>query len=183
MPERAMAQSARFVNVSRQSAIVNSNGGGSAMLTIDAILAQHGFFEKMEPRHLETLVACARFARFNKNEYIFRIDRPAESFYVIGPGRIAIELPAPAQRTLPIQTLGEGEILGWSWLYPPYRWQFDARAIEPTQTIAIDAPRLRAQCERDHELGYQLMKRFAHVMTQRLQATRLQLLDVYAVTA
>ncbi len=151
------------------------------MLTIEAILSQHRFFEGIEPRHLENLVTCARFARYNKDEYIFKADRPADTFYVIGPGRIALELPTPGRRVLPIQTLGEGEVLGWSWLFPPHLWQFDARAVEPTQTIAFDARRLRAQCEADHELGYQLMKRFARVMTQRLQATRMQLMDVYAV--
>ena len=72
----------------------------------------------------------------------------------------------PARQTLPIQTLTEGDILGWSWLYPPYRWQFSARALEPTKAIAFDAARLRGRCEADHELGYQLMKRFAYVMTQ-----------------
>jgi CRP-like cAMP-binding protein len=94
---------------------------------------------------------------------------------------VAIELPIPARPVLPIQTLGEGDVLGWSWLYPPHKWQFGARALEPTKAIVFDATRLRARCETDHELGYELMKRFAHVMTQRLTATRLQLLDVYAV--
>ncbi len=153
------------------------------MLTIEAILTQHRFFEGMEPRHIEILVTCARYAHFAANEYLFHVDGPAETFFVIGPGRVGIELPVPARQTLPIQTLTEGDILGWSWLYPPYKWQFSARALEQTKAIVFDAARLRGRCEADHELGYQLMKRFAYVMTQRLQATRLQLLDVYAVGA
>jgi hypothetical protein len=75
--------------------------------------------------------------------------------------------------------LGEGEILGWSWLIPPYNWHFDARAVELTRAIALDGKCLRNKCEQDHDLGYELLKRFAHIMEQRLQATRLQLLDVY----
>jgi hypothetical protein len=78
-----------------------------------------------------------------------------------------------------ITTLGAGELVGWSWLFPPYRWHFDARATELTRTIAFDGACLRDKCEQDHDLGYELMRRFASLMLDRLQATRLQLLDVY----
>jgi len=79
-----------------------------------------------------------------------------------------------------IETLEEGDILGWSWLIPPYLWRFDARIVEPTRAIALDGKCLRMKCDENHDLGYELLKRFAHIVTQRLQATRLQLLDIYA---
>jgi CRP/FNR family transcriptional regulator, cyclic AMP receptor protein len=82
---------------------------------------------------------------------------------------------------LTIQTLGVGEVLGWSWLFPPYRWLFDARTIELTRAIALDGKCLRAKCDEDHHLGYEMVKRFAQVIIERLQASRLQLLDVYGV--
>jgi CRP-like cAMP-binding protein len=79
-----------------------------------------------------------------------------------------------------LATLGEGEILGWSWLLPPYQWKLHAHALEPTRAIALDGKCLRAKCEQNHDLGYEILKRFAQIMEQRLEATRLQLLDVYA---
>ncbi len=81
------------------------------------------------------------------------------------------------------QTVAEGDVLGWSWLFPPYRWVFDAQALELTRALVFDGTCLRGKCEDDHNLGYELMKRFAHVVVQRLQATRLQLLDVYGILA
>jgi CRP-like cAMP-binding protein len=84
---------------------------------------------------------------------------------------------------LTIETLGEGDLLGWSWLFPPYRWQFDALAIEAVRAIAMDGKCLREKCEKDHDLGYDLMKRFSRIMTLRLQAARLQLLDIYGDSA
>ena len=78
-----------------------------------------------------------------------------------------------------IQTIDEGDVLGWSWLFPPYVWHFDVKAVELTRAIAMDGECLRNKCEEDHELGYEIMKRFSHVMVNRLSATRLQLLDIY----
>ena len=88
---------------------------------------------------------------------------------------------APQRGAIAIDTVGEGDVLGWSWLIPPYHWHFDARAVEPTRAIALDGRCLRGKCDADHELGYELMKRFAQVIEQRLEATRWQLLDVYGV--
>ena len=92
---------------------------------------------------------------------------------------MALETSAPQRGSAIIQTLGEGEVLGWSWLVAPYRWRFDARVVEAVRAIALDGKCLRGRSEEDHDLGYELMKRFAQVMEQRLQAARLQLLDVY----
>jgi CRP/FNR family transcriptional regulator, cyclic AMP receptor protein len=85
----------------------------------------------------------------------------------------------PGRGPITVETIGPGEILGWSWLFPPYRWHFDGRAVEGTRAIAFDAKCLRLKCEEDHDLGYELVKQFAHVMMERLQATRLRMLDVY----
>jgi CRP-like cAMP-binding protein len=92
---------------------------------------------------------------------------------------VALEIVAPQRGPIIVETLGEGDILGWSWLIPPYNWHFDARAVELTRAIALDGKCLRTKCEADHDLGYELLKRFTNIMEQRLEATRLQLLDIY----
>jgi len=92
---------------------------------------------------------------------------------------VALEIHVPGRDPVTFQTVGEGEIVGVSWLVPPYRWSYDARAIAPVRAIRLDANCLRAKCEADHDLGYEMMKRFAPVLIERLHATRLQLLDVY----
>ena len=149
------------------------------METLEPILAQHPFLKDLAPRHLELIVGCAANVRFDAGRFIFREGEEAKQFYIVRHGKIALEIFVPGRGPVTIQTLGEGEVLGWSWLFPPYRWHFDARALEPMRAIALDGECLRVKCETDHDLGYELVKRFAHVMMERLQATRLQLLDVY----
>jgi CRP-like cAMP-binding protein len=149
------------------------------METLRPILAAHPFFADFEARHLEVLVGCAANVRFADGAFLFRAGEEANQFFLIREGRVALELAAPGHPPLTLQTLGAGEVLGWSWLIPPYHWMFDARAVEPTRALALDGKCLRTKCEGDHDLGYELLKRFAHIMEQRLQATRLQLLDVY----
>ena len=95
---------------------------------------------------------------------------------------MSLEIASPYAGPLTIQTLGKGELLGCSWLFPPYRWHFDARALEPTDAVAVDGGYVRSQCEAKPALGYELMKRFAHVMHQRMQAARLQIIDLYGPT-
>ena len=94
-------------------------------------------------------------------------------------GRIALELFSPGSGPHVLDSAGEGEVLDWPWLIPPYRWFFDARAVEPTSVVALDSACLRGKCEADPRLGYDLMQRVAQVMSQRLQATRVRLLDLY----
>ncbi len=150
-----------------------------AMETLERILAEHPFFKGLEKPHLQLLVECASNVRFNAGEVIFREGEEANLFYLIRHGKVAVETFVPNRGPVIIQTLGEGELLGWSWLIAPYRWRFDARAVELTRAIALDGECLRGKCEEDHNFGYELVKRVAHVIEQRLQATRLQLLDVY----
>jgi CRP-like cAMP-binding protein len=117
--------------------------------------------------------------RFEAGQYLFREGDPADQFYLLRQGRVALELTAPGRGAVTFQTLGPGEIVGVSWLIPPYRLNYDAKALELVRAIAMDAACLRQKCEADHHLGYEMMKRFMPVLIQRLQATRLQILDVY----
>ncbi len=151
------------------------------MRTLETILAEHPFFEGLPDKHLKVIVGCASNVSFEEGETIFREGEEANRFYLIRQGRVALQVYAAGIGTITIQTLDAGDILGWSWLVPPYRWHFDARAVEPVRAIALDGECLRRKCEEDHDLGYELLKRFAEIITQRLQATRLQLLDVYGL--
>lgn len=149
------------------------------METFDRVLAEHSFFAGLEPRYLGLLVGCASNVRFDAGQHIFREGEEAKQFYLIRHGKVALEIFAPPRGSITIETLGEGELLGWSWLIPPYHWQFDARAVELTRAVTLDGECLRKKAEEDHDLGYELLKRFVHIIEQRLQATRLQLLNLY----
>ena len=149
------------------------------METLERVLAEHAFFEGLDTRYLHLLVGCASNVRFDAGQYIFREGEEANQFYLIRHGKVGVEIHAAERGSITIQTLGEGEVLGWSWLVPPYQWQFDARALELTRAIALDGKCLRTKSEEDHDLGYELLKRFVHVVEDRLQAARLQLLNIY----
>jgi len=147
--------------------------------SLERILGEHPFFGGMDEPYLQLFVDCASNVRFNAGETIFREGEDADKFYLIRQGKVALETSAPQRGSVIIQTLGEGEVLGWSWLVAPFRWRFNARVVEAVRAIALDGKCLRGRSEEDHDLGYELMKRAAQIMEQRLQATRLQLLDVY----
>jgi CRP/FNR family transcriptional regulator, cyclic AMP receptor protein len=147
--------------------------------TLEGVLAAHPFFSGMEPRYLQFAVGCAANVRFNAGELIFQQGYDAEHFYLIRAGKVALEIHVPGRGGLTIQTLGAGEVLGWSWLVPPYNWRFDGRAAEVTRAIVFDGKCLRGKCEEDHELGYELQKRVIAILGQHLDATRFRLLDIY----
>ncbi|HET7442735.1 MAG TPA: cyclic nucleotide-binding domain-containing protein [Terriglobales bacterium] len=151
------------------------------METLEAILAKHPFFDRLEQRHLDLLVGCASNVRVDAGQFILREGEEANHFYLIRHGKVALEIFAGHRGPITVETLEDGDIVGWSWLFPPYRWRFDARAVEITRAIALDGKCLRTKSEQDHDLGYELLKRFARIVEERLQATRLQLLDVYEV--
>jgi CRP-like cAMP-binding protein len=153
------------------------------MHTLEPSLARHPFFKDLAPRYLQLVVCCATNVRFKAGALLFREGEEANQFYLIRHGKVALQVCSPQSGPLTIETIAAGEVLGWSWLFPPYRWHFDAQALELVRAIAFDGQCLRARCEEDHDLGYDLMQRFAQVMVQRLQATRLQLLDLYGVPA
>lgn len=145
------------------------------------LLKEHAFFEDLKPEYLDLLAECASNVRFDANELIFRQGEDADRFYLIREGKVAIEISAPGRPAISIKTLIDHDVLGWSWLFPPYRWQFDARAVVLTRAIVLDGRCLRGKCEADPALGYELMKRFSAIMLETLQATRLQLLDLYSL--
>lgn len=150
------------------------------METLERILAEHAFFEGLDPEYLKTVTGCASNVRFAAGAYIFREGEQANHFYLLRQGKVAVEIFAPQSPPIIVDTLEKDEILGWSWLVSPYQWRFDARVTEDVRAIALDGKCLREKCEANHNLGYALLKRLVQLIDQRLQATRLQLLDVYA---
>ena len=147
--------------------------------TLDALVLEAPSFAGMESDHAARLAGCAQTVGWEQGEMLFREGDPADTFYVVRHGRIALELFIPNRGALTIETIEAGEVVGWSWLFPPHRWHFDGRAVESVRAIAVDGACLRAKSEEDPALGYDLMKRFSHVMLERLQATRLRLADLY----
>jgi len=149
------------------------------MENLERFLTESRFFKGLKKEYLELLTGCASNVRFDAGEFILRTGEAANACYLIRQGKVAIEVLAPKRGSIIIQTLGEGEVLGWSWLVRPYQWQFDARAVEMTRAIALDGECLRRKSESDCCLGYDLLKRFSELMVERLRAARLQLVNVY----
>jgi CRP/FNR family transcriptional regulator, cyclic AMP receptor protein len=147
--------------------------------TIDSVLRDVPVFHGLPAEELKLLAGCARNVHFETGAVLFREGDPADTFYVLRHGSVALEMYVPARGPAIIETLEAGEVLGWSWLFPPYRWHFDARALTGVRGTAFDGACLRGKCEDDPKLGYQLMSRFAQVLIERLQWTRLRLLDLY----
>jgi len=149
------------------------------MRDLEQTLSEHPFLKDLPKEYLQLLVGCASNVVFKSGEFIFREGEEADAFYFIRHGRVLIETHVPQKGPIIIRSREAGEILGWSWLVPPYRWHFDARAVDLTRAIALDGKCLRMKCEEDHDLGYEVMKRFAVIIAERLESTRLQLMDVY----
>lgn len=143
------------------------------------VLKEHPFFRGLAPEYIELLTGCASNVRFNAGDLVCKAGTEANQFYIIRTGKVAVEVNLPQLEPMVIETLEDGDVLGWSWLFPPYRWNFDSRAIVLTRAIALDGKCLRGKCDEDHDLGYVLMTRFSSIMVDRLRATRLQLLDLY----
>jgi len=146
--------------------------------TLDSLLRKHPFFKGMSDQQLKTIEGCAKNARFSEGKTIFVEGDPADAFYFIEEGSVSIELTIPDRPISSVHKVGAGEILGWSWVSPPYHWHFNARALKPVKAIVFDARCLRAKLDEDHQLGYELLKRFAAVIVQRLDATQVQLLKM-----
>jgi CRP/FNR family transcriptional regulator, cyclic AMP receptor protein len=149
------------------------------MQTIEQLIAQSPTFAGLEPSQFELIAGCAHNDHVAAGRLLMREGDHADSFFLIRTGTVALEVHAPGRGRLVIQTVDPGEVVGWSWLFAPYRWAMDGRAVTDCGLISFDAACLRGKVEADHELGYQLMSRFAANIVDRLQATRLQLLDVY----
>jgi CRP-like cAMP-binding protein len=149
------------------------------MANIRERLTGHPFLEGMDQEMIRVVADGAEGVQYEPGIMIYREGDPADQFLLIESGKVAIEIFAPGRRSLLIQTARSGDVLGWSWLFEPYRRRFDTRAIEKTEAISLDGHYLRKKSDEDHELGYQLLKRFSRIVVNRLQATRLQLLDIY----
>jgi CRP-like cAMP-binding protein len=149
------------------------------METIENLLHDVPLFQGLTPGALELIAGCGSNVHFQEGELVFRDGDEADAFYVLRHGSVALETFVPARGPVTIETLEAGEVLGWSWLFPPYRWHFDARAASPVRATSFDGACLRGKCESDPRLGYDLMSRFAQVVIERLQWTRMRLLDVY----
>ena len=146
-------------------------------------IAEHPFLKNLPPAYLEILSECAAERLFRAGEVIFREGEIADRFYLLSAGKVVLEMQVMSKGPLAVQELGPGEALGWSWLFPPYVWHFQARAVEPTRAIGFDGARLLIACERHHEFGYELMKRLTQVLIRRLQATRKQFVKLQAESA
>jgi CRP/FNR family transcriptional regulator, cyclic AMP receptor protein len=142
-------------------------------------LAEHPFLAGLSSPHLELLVGCASNVKFEAGDYLDTAGKMANHFHIIRSGKVAIEMNHPARGPITIQTVGEGDVVGWSFLFPPFTAHFDSRATVLTRAVALDGACLRRKVEEDHALGYELYKRFALIMEQRLENTRIQLLDLY----
>ena len=154
---------------------------GQTTDTLANLTANHPFLSGLDPRFCNFLNECASVWRLGPSQDIFREHGNADSFYLIQSGRVALDIFVPRAGVETIQTLESGEALGWSWLFPPYRWHFTAKAIEPTELIGFDAAHLRERMQEDRDFGNELLARIACVLYQRLQATRRQLIGFYGI--
>ena len=148
-------------------------------MTLEPLLRDHPFRRGLEPEYLALLAGCAANVRFREGSVMFREGEPAGQCFLIREGKMALEIAAPGRGSIIVQTLGAGDVTGFSWLLEPHRWEFDGRAIEPVRALALDGTCLRGKCADDPRLGFELTQLFARLAIRRLQATRLRLLDVY----
>jgi CRP/FNR family cyclic AMP-dependent transcriptional regulator len=149
------------------------------MKTLDQVVRESVVFAGLDDVYAEQLAGCSQNAGFEAGDTLFREGEPADTFYVLRRGRVALELYVPGRGPLTIETIDAGQVVGWSWLFPPHVWHFDARAVAPVRAVAVDGACIRGKCEEDPALGYQLMQRFSAVLLERLNATRLRLADLY----
>jgi CRP/FNR family cyclic AMP-dependent transcriptional regulator len=148
--------------------------GPDSIPTALADVACHPFLRGLDNSHLEALASCAMRLRFAPGDFIFREGDPANRFYLLISGKVAVEAQYEHRR-ITVQSVGAGDVLGWSWLFPPYYAHFDARVIESTEAMFFYGTRLREMCDGDHALGYEMLNRIAMVVVGRLVAAERQL--------
>jgi CRP-like cAMP-binding protein len=149
------------------------------METAYDLLAAHPFLAGLTDDQLERLSYWSSRSMFHAGNRIFRENGQADRFWLIQRGQVNLDTHIAGRGEVVVETLGPGSVLGWSWMFAPYRWHFGAVAIENTFTVSVDAHGIRALSERDPVLGYELSRRFIQVVVERLQATRVRLLDLY----
>jgi len=139
-------------------------------------LGKHAFLRGLSEPHLEALAQCTQEITLTADQFLGREREAASTWYLVQSGKVSIEARKSGHAAVRVLVLGPGDIVGWSWIVPPHRWQFDARVLDSVQALALDAEALRRLCETDHELGYQLLKRLIVVVSGRLAATQKQVL-------
>jgi CRP-like cAMP-binding protein len=154
---------------------VSTGSEGETPATLAKAIAAHRFVAGMKPEYISRLVEVSMFKQFDRDEIIFKEGGPANRFYLICRGKIAVESHTRTQAARLIQLIGEDEVLGWSWLFAPYSWHFTARVIEPATAIFFYGSRLREVCDNDPAFGYDVMQRVAAIVVDRLQLTRAKL--------
>jgi CRP/FNR family cyclic AMP-dependent transcriptional regulator len=170
-------RTAKEVDTQGASAAARGNTRSDSLY---ALIEQQPFFKGLNPHHLQLLTDSALEMQFEPGDSILQEGSPANRFYLILEGKVVLEAELEDRVMIPVQTLGPGDDLGWSWLFPPYSLHSTARALEPTKTIFFYGTRLREQCEQDHDLGYHLMNRVAEVVIERLRATQQRLSECVA---
>jgi len=149
------------------------------MKTIAELLAEHRFFRDLDAADRDVVAGCGQNVTVAEGSTLMREGGPADVFWAIRSGQVRVGVVHPGRGMLTLETLDEGDILGWSWLFPPYRWHFDAVVDSDVHAVRFDAACLRDKCERDPRLGFALVQRFARVLDERLVSARLRLLDLY----
>jgi CRP/FNR family cyclic AMP-dependent transcriptional regulator len=147
---------------------------------LENAVAAHPFFLGLSEHHIRLLADCAIRTHFARDQVIFREGETANRFYVLEAGKVVLESIGSGDAPVMIDVIRENDLLGWSWLFPPYVWHFTARAVEPTAALFFYGTVLREYCDRDPALGLELFKRMSEVMTRRLQSARAKLLVAYA---
>ena len=147
------------------------------MQSIEEYLSAHAFFSGLDDSFMKFLTSSVKAVQIKEGHVLFQQGKPANKFFLVRNGKISVQVPALMGPTLELQTLGEDQILGWSWLIPPYRWNFHARALEDSEVLEFDGSAILARCEEDPKFGYELFKRFAALMSERLDAARQKMMD------
>ncbi len=143
------------------------------------VFENHPFFKGLKTEYVDLISGCSDIVTFKPGEYIFKEGDAAENFYIIAKGKVNVEIQMPDSHPFSLQSLGEGNVLGWSWFIAPNQWRFSSRAVEKTELIVVDGKPLKKACETNHDLGYEIYKRLVGIFVQRLEATRDQLVEIY----
>ncbi|MEQ8736096.1 MAG: cyclic nucleotide-binding domain-containing protein [Rhodospirillaceae bacterium] len=151
-------------------------------LNIEDLVREHPFLKDVDPIIFTTLAGCGHNTEFRAGELICREGEPADHFYLIRSGQVALETFIPGRGSFIFHSLGPGDCLGLSWLVPPYVWDYDARVIETVNALAFDAQCLRHKSDTDPEIGYAFLKQFIPMLVDRLRCARLQALDLYSMS-
>jgi len=149
-------------------------------LPIRNLITKHPFFKELSEKHVEFFEEAAYTAHYPAGTYLFHEGNQSDRFFYIVKGKVALEFNIPGRQMVSYETVPKEHIVGWSWLMPPHSWVFDGRAVREVEVVCFDGEKIRAEAEKDHELGFYLYRYFAGIMTRRILSSRMQLMDIYA---